>query len=528
MKTADEFVLRMSDNKIKVLLEMRPALDGFSGISQETRLLFRGLCMLASVEVTGMLQMSHKYLMKRSRRVPTGTTSESTAATINTQSRIVIAASDVETTKEKVFEHIYRNAEFFRLVLSCLSGINVTIRQTRFESKHFRDFLWRYLFDKSLPAEDFGLVTGQDYQICPVPWNMMHNVARTIRRYRSISRYPRLDTEDADVFIAQTPYPAIIGRRSVFVVRYHDAIPILMPHTIKDKRRHQSNYYHGLQNCVAQDAYFACVSDATRTELLNMFPELVERAVTIYNMVPTDYFIEAGAATRVSCIVRNWLYDDSDCLPKFRSTGDKNVFYERHLASRPINYLLMVSTIEPRKNHLRLLAAWEVIKSGVDPALKLVIVGKLGWDNSRVLSRFKPWIEQGQLFMLNGVPSSDLRVLYRHATATVCPSLGEGFDYSGVEAMCCGSVVIASDIPVHREIYGEAATYFDCYSTAGLVSAIESVSYGQDVQRLRQSFIERGKLVSSRYSPENILPVWDHWLQHIVATRNHQDRRGSN
>src|SRR5882724_13423001 len=52
------------DKRLKVLLELRPAFDGYAGIPQETRLLFRGLRMVKSVDVTGMLQMSHRILAK--------------------------------------------------------------------------------------------------------------------------------------------------------------------------------------------------------------------------------------------------------------------------------------------------------------------------------------------------------------------------------------------------------------------------------------------------------------------------------
>jgi len=45
------------------------------------------------------------------------------------------------------------------------------------------------------------------------------------------------------------------------------------------------------------------------------------------------------------------------------------------------------------------------------------------------------------------VPAEALRLLFRQAVVTVCPSVGEGFDFSGVEAMRCGGVVAASDIP---------------------------------------------------------------------------------
>ncbi|MDR7927306.1 hypothetical protein RIE95_09980 [Acidithiobacillus thiooxidans] len=49
--------------------------------------------------------------------------------------------------------------------------------------------------------------------------------------------------------------------------------------------------------------------------------------------------------------------------------------------------------------------------------------------------------------MLHSVPAEALRLLFRQAVVTVCPSVGEGFDFSGVEAMRCGGVVAASDIP---------------------------------------------------------------------------------
>src|SRR5437016_13821346 len=87
------------------------------------------------------------------------------------------------------------------------------------------------------------------------------------------------------------------------------------------------------------------------------------------------------------------------------------------------NAMLCVSTIEPRKNHVRLLAGWEVLKASIDPGIKLVVVGGLGWDYALTLRGFRPWIDRGELFMLNAVPAADRPVLYRPATATACPSV---------------------------------------------------------------------------------------------------------
>src|SRR5437763_248243 len=81
----------------------------------------------------------------------------------------------------------------------------------------------------------------------------------------------------------------------------------------------------------------------------------------------------------------------------------------------------------------------------------------MSWDQKSLIDSFRPWIARGELHYLQNVPSSELRTLYKHALMTVCPSLAEGFDYSGAEAMRCGCAVASSDIPVHREVYGEGS-----------------------------------------------------------------------
>ena len=60
-----------------------------------------------------------------------------------------------------------------------------------------------------------------------------------------------------------------------------------------------------------------------------------------------------------------------------------------------LDYLLTVSTIEPRKNHALLTTAWERLKYHRMPGLKLVIVGNLGWGHEPILDVFRPWVERG-------------------------------------------------------------------------------------------------------------------------------------
>lgn len=510
--------------KISVVLEMRPALDGFAGIPQETRLLFRGLRMIDRVSVEGMIQTSTRILARGTPLADHGSRrTVSEAKKLNRYSRVIISLAErpFRTFLGRVIQDVRRSIASTELTLTTLFGMR-TVRMSRFATGHFTDFVWQTIFAKTLPASDFELVTGADQRICSVPWRTMHMAGLYSLNLRSTPKYPRLDTSGIDVFIAQTPYPARVHSDTAFVVRYHDALPVFMPHTIPDKSIHQATHFYALMDNVRSGAWFACVSEATRKDLLKLFPEAAPRAVTIHNMVSHHYFAEDPAPQRVPQIIRARLYQHDSLQPKL-ALREQEVFYRRHLESDGLRYLLIVCTIEPRKNHLRLLAAWEAIKADIDPDLKLVVVGTLGWDNDAVTRGFKPWIERGQLFMLNAVPAADLRILYRNAAATVCPSLGEGFDFSGVEAMASDGVVISSDIPVHREIYEEASEYFNPYSTADLVDSIRRILYEPGANQRQQALRTRGREVSRRYLPENILPKWDAFL-HDVATEKRRMR----
>lgn len=506
---------------LKVMLEMRPALDGFAGIPQEVRLLFRGLCKIDTIEVEGMVQHSQRSLARGTNKPGFFRRWQSEARRINRYSQVIISMAEkpYRNVIEVILDYGEKKLSTARLLLRTQLGFG-SVKLTRFESANFRDFTWRTMFAKTLPASDFELVAGVNHRVCSTPWHTMHMVGLQTLNMRSTPKYPVLQTEGVDIFIGQTPFPGRVPKSTKMIVRYHDAIPVLMPHTISDKSLHQATHFYALMNNVRNGAWFACVSEASRQDLLQLFPEAADRAVTIHNMVAHHYFKEDSPFERVPGIIRSRLYEgDPDkgisLLPDFLSLREKEAFYKRTLGKPGFKYLLVVSTIEPRKNHTRLLAAWEVIKADIDPDMKLVVVGTLGWDNKAITTAFRPWIDRGDLFMLNAVPAPDLRVLYRHAEATVCPSLGEGFDFSGVESMASGGVTIASDIPVHREVYDDAAEYFDPYATMSLVKALKKVLYDEGSVQAREHLRQRGADIAARYQPDRILPQWEKLLSQV-------------
>lgn len=122
---------------------------------------------------------------------------------------------------------------------------------------------------------------------------------------------------------------------------------------------------------------------------------------------------------------------------------------------------LMVSTVEPRKNHAYLLDAFELLWAQGSPA-RLCIIGKIGWKCEALIERIKQHPQLGKrLFMFNRINDKGLEYAYAHARALVFPSYVEGFGLPLVEAMQRGLPAMASDIPVFREIGGEFMAYFD-------------------------------------------------------------------
>jgi glycosyltransferase involved in cell wall biosynthesis len=291
-----------------------------------------------------------------------------------------------------------------------------------------------------------------------------------------------------------------------------------MPHTISERKFHQAAHYRALRKNVYSGAWFVCVSDATRKDLLNIFPELEDRCVTIHNMVSHHYFKEASSIERVAEIIRTRMVSRSRPGNRLGQTNSRQTWF--HDTSQPFEFLLMVSTIEPRKNHLTLLSAWERLRLEGHPSLKLLLVGDLGWHNTAILRRFRPWLDRGDAVLLEDVAPAELRLLYKHARATVCPSFGEGFGLSGVEAMACGGVVVASNIPAHREVYGEAAEYFNPYSAEDMTATLRSV-LDPALPALREELASKGAQHARRYGQEAILQQWEAFLRHRVthATR---------
>jgi len=128
-------------------------------------------------------------------------------------------------------------------------------------------------------------------------------------------------------------------------------------------------------------------------------------------------------------------------------------------ARTPARYVLHVGTVEPRKNLPALLEAWrELRRRGVEPP-PLVLCGGLGWKTEAIEGELEAASGEGWLHHFGYLADGEVAALYRGALLVAMPSIYEGFGLPAVEAMCAGVPLVCSEIPVLREVAGEAALY---------------------------------------------------------------------
>lgn len=148
---------------------------------------------------------------------------------------------------------------------------------------------------------------------------------------------------------------------------------------------------------------------------------------------------------------------------KFKRAGRNDPFY------------LMVGTIQPHKGHLVVLETFERLWSqGFNG--EIIILGRLGGKGNEVLRRMRSSSQFGmKFFVWHDANDAEVDLLYRHTRALIIASYAEGFGLPLVEAMYKAVPVIASDLPVFREIAGDYPCYFSPGSPEDLIRALSEM-----------------------------------------------------
>lgn len=179
-------------------------------------------------------------------------------------------------------------------------------------------------------------------------------------------------------------------------------------------------------------------------------------------------------------------------------------------------YVLIVGTVEPRKNHKILLDAFEKELFAKDVCL--VIAGKIGWNVEALERRIRnnPYLGK-KLFFFEGLNDANVNLLYKNAFFVAFPTYDEGFGLPMIEAFERGVPVIASDCRVLREVGGELAVYFQTESEESFSETlnvyIDNPAEYQAVKRRLGQFVP---------------PTWDQTTEKIAAVlKSFEDKTDS-
>lgn len=475
-------------NNSKVLVDLLPALEGFAGIPQESRLLFKILAQQDNIESAGLIYTNSNFSAKYNFN----------SHTSDRHNLINCANFLAEVAQEKVYSDSIaskKNALYLmRYTINKLKEIMSLVKKRNFpiqelDTEHFFGVLWRLLFSKTLLADDMSLLKKQRYFLSAFN-------SRSIRVANMLKSEISLNTKDWDFVIFQFMRPVKVSPGTTKIVRYHDSIALQdVDVSVPQGNTVQSN---DLLACL-NDSFYVCNSEPTRESLLKLAPELENKSATI-GLILADYKKILNRENLLNIIRRS--------LSSCQLNSDKQAAISQQLKQTPdFPYLLIISTLEPRKNHLHLIRAWEKLRAEKKIPHKLIIVGNAGWNNQAILAAMKPHVLEGDILHLEKIMPEEMGYLYSHADAFVFPSFNEGFGCPPLEAMQCECPVIASDIKAHRWVLGDAALYCNPYDVNSLAQQLENLLLSQD-KDLRMSLIKKGLERVKKFSPEVIGTQW--------------------
>jgi glycosyltransferase involved in cell wall biosynthesis len=172
------------------------------------------------------------------------------------------------------------------------------------------------------------------------------------------------------------------------------------------------------------------------------------------------------------------------------------------------DFILYVGFIRPRRNIPTLLKAFHRLKKQYNLSHKLVIVGDSNPENID-FSDFVKSDLQKEIIHFRRIPDEDMPLLYNAAEIFVYPSLYEGFGLPLVEAMACGTPIVASNAPPMPEMVGDAGLFVDPFDSSQMSQTIYDILADEYLRsNLREKSLKRSLFFSWKKTAEKTLSVY--------------------
>jgi glycosyltransferase involved in cell wall biosynthesis len=312
----------------------------------------------------------------------------------------------------------------------------------------------------------------------PAYKSFIQQAERISLRVRTADLESKLVRQGVRGYIANHFLPAHFESLRTYAI-LHDIIPVRFPSFFGADAR--DNFAENMR-VFLEAAHIFSVSNASRAELLTELDKPPDQVTTI----------------------------GIDAAPAFSnrpSDAVAAVLTKYGLDHRP--YILSVGTLEPRKNHARLIAAYGAVVKGQEcPECELVIVGKHGWGTAEIYKQVAELNLNASVRFLTDVSNDELACLYRGALLAAYPSLYEGFGLPVLEAMACGCPVLTSNTSSMPEVAGGAALLVEPTDVESIASGLRTMLNDRTLREvLAQRSEERRRAFSWDNSARKFLDV---------------------
>jgi glycosyltransferase involved in cell wall biosynthesis len=257
-----------------------------------------------------------------------------------------------------------------------------------------------------------------------------------------------------------------VNSNAKVVLTVHDLSPVVAPEFYDVKRRlwHQFLNY---KKAFGRANMLLAVSEYTKSDLIKIFGINQGKIKVIYPGLDHKIF-HPGISVDELRLVRN-------------------------LYGLPGQFVLFLNTIEPRKNLVNLIKAYEKL----DHPASLVIAGRLGWKFNGVFRLINKSKKSAKIKYIGYIDEKHKPALIKLASVLVYPSFYEGFGFQPLEAMAMGTPVIASQLTSVPEVVGDAGLLVNPYSVVDLTAGLMQIFTNQ---KLKDALVGRALIKSAEFT----------------------------
>ncbi len=295
-------------------------------------------------------------------------------------------------------------------------------------------------------------------------------------------KVPKIDKllGGVDVFFAPHFLLSPVSKNCRKVLTFHDLSFEYFPEFFPWRKR----FWHEFLNPQArarQADKIICVSNSTKNDLIDIYGVPENKVKIIYSGVGNEF---------KKLVIGHW------------TLVIKNKY------NLPDKFILYFGTIEPRKNLIGLIRAYEILREEYKiNEYKLVIAGNRGWLHKEIFEAAKKSLYKQDIKFSGFVEPQDKVYLYNLASLFVYPSFFEGFGFPPLEAMSCGVPVICSNTSSFPEVAGGAALMVDPYNRSEIAWAMKEILSDE---KLKESLIQKGLVHVQKFS-------WDNCAEETLA-----------